>query len=62
MDTITLLNNLQRISNLGILLESDGLAVERVTEQLTNAELLAQSRIHPALIFITLKNYENSGK
>lgn len=61
MDTITLLNNLQRISNLG-LLESDGLAVERVTEQLTNAELLAQSRIHPALIFITLKNYENSGK
>ncbi|GAB1861055.1 60 kDa SS-A/Ro ribonucleoprotein [Camponotus japonicus] len=65
MDTITLLNNLQRISNLGILLEaseSGRLAVKRVTEQLTNAELLAQSRIHPALIFITLKNYENSGK
>lgn len=61
MDTITLLNNLQRISNLG-LLESDGLAVEKVTEQLTNAEHIAQSKIHPASIYITLKNYENCGK
>ncbi|XP_072765647.1 RNA-binding protein RO60 [Anoplolepis gracilipes] len=61
MDIVTLLNNLQRISNLG-LLESDGLAVEKVIEQLTNAEHIAQSKIHPALIFITLKNYENSGK
>lgn len=61
MDTITLLNNLQRISNLG-LLESDELAIENVTDQLTNAELIAQSKIHPALIFITLKNYKNSGK
>lgn len=61
MDIDTLLNNLQRISNLG-LLESDELAVEKVTDQLTNAELIAQSKIHPASIFITLKNYENSGK
>lgn len=61
MDIVTLLNNLQRISNLG-LLESDGLAVEKVTDQLTNTELITQSKIHPASIFITLKNFENSGK
>lgn len=61
MDIVTLLNNLQRISNLG-LLESGGLAVEKVTEQLANAEHIAQSKIHPALIYITLKNYENCGK
>ncbi|KAL6449393.1 hypothetical protein ACFW04_000763 [Cataglyphis niger] len=61
MDIVTLLNNLQRISNLG-LLESGGLAVEKITEQLANAEHIAQSKIHPALIYITLKNYENCGK
>ena len=61
MDIVTLLNNLQRISNLG-LLNLDGLAIEKVTEQLTNAEHIAQSKINPASIFITLKNYEHSGK
>ncbi|XP_029156043.1 60 kDa SS-A/Ro ribonucleoprotein-like [Nylanderia fulva] len=61
MDIVTLLNNLQRINNLG-LLNLDGLTVEKVKQQLTNAEYIAQSKIHPALIFITLKNYEHSGK
>lgn len=56
-----LLNNLQRVHNLGFLI-TDEPAVEKVTERLTNSQYIEQSAVHPALIFITLKNYQCSGK
>ncbi|KAG5311801.1 RO60 protein, partial [Acromyrmex insinuator] len=61
MDIVMLLNNLQRIHNLGFLV-IDEPAVEKVTERLTNSQYVEKSAIHPALIFITLKNYQCSGK
>ncbi|KAG5326532.1 RO60 protein, partial [Acromyrmex heyeri] len=61
MDIVVLLNNLQRIHNLGFLV-TDEPAVEKVTERLTNSQYVERSAIHPALIFITLKNYQCSGK
>ncbi|KAL6264921.1 hypothetical protein P5V15_005015 [Pogonomyrmex californicus] len=61
MDVIMLLNNLQRIHNLGFLV-SDEPAVEKVKDQLTNEENIVCSEVHPALVFITLKNYQCSGK
>ncbi|KYN05003.1 PREDICTED: 60 kDa SS-A/Ro ribonucleoprotein-like [Cyphomyrmex costatus] len=61
MDVIALLNNLQRIHNLGFLVINEP-AVEKVTERLTNSEYIEKSAVHPALIFITLKNYQCSGK
>ncbi|XP_011708161.1 PREDICTED: 60 kDa SS-A/Ro ribonucleoprotein-like [Wasmannia auropunctata] len=61
MDVVALLNNLQRIHNLGCL-GPDEPAVEKVTERLTDSHCIESSAVHPALIFITLKNYECSGK
>jgi len=61
MDIVVLLNNLQRIHNLGFLV-TDEVAVEKVTERLMNSQYVERSAVHPALIFITLKNYQCSGK
>lgn len=64
MDIPTLLDNLQRIHNLKIF-QSDVLdapAVERVTSLLGNAEIIAQSKLHPVSFFIAMKNYKNKGK
>ncbi|XP_028050393.1 60 kDa SS-A/Ro ribonucleoprotein [Monomorium pharaonis] len=61
MDVVVLLNNLQRIHNLGFL-TTDEPSVERVTERLTDPYHIQNSAVHPALIFITLKNYQCSGK
>ncbi|XP_014485240.1 PREDICTED: 60 kDa SS-A/Ro ribonucleoprotein-like [Dinoponera quadriceps] len=61
MDIVTLLNNLQRIHNLEIL-KPDAPTVAIITEKLVNEERLARDKVHPALILITIRNYENSGK
>lgn len=61
MDIVTLLNNLQRIHNLD-LLKPGAPMVEKITDQLTNREYLARDKVHPALILITIRNYENSGR
>ncbi|XP_011863194.1 PREDICTED: 60 kDa SS-A/Ro ribonucleoprotein-like [Vollenhovia emeryi] len=61
MDVGNLLNNLQRIHNLGFL-NADEPAVEKVTERLTDPQCVENSKVHPALVFITLKNYQYSGK
>jgi len=61
MDVVVLLNNLQRIHNLGFLI-TDEPAVEKITERLTDSHYVESSAVHPALIFITLKNYQSSGK
>ncbi|KAK2579568.1 hypothetical protein KPH14_010864 [Odynerus spinipes] len=61
MDLHTLLNNLQRIHNLG-LLNPDNPAVEKIIDEITNEERLSRDNIHPIFVYITLKNYENCGK
>lgn len=60
MEITTLLQNLQRINNLGIL-KPDEPAVDKVTNQL-ETERIVSEEIHPALLLITLRNYEKSGK
>ncbi|XP_011168506.1 60 kDa SS-A/Ro ribonucleoprotein [Solenopsis invicta] len=61
MDVAVLLNNLQRIHNLGFL-TTDEPTVDRVIERLTDQYHIQNSAVHPALVFITLKNYQCSGK
>ncbi|XP_046829031.1 60 kDa SS-A/Ro ribonucleoprotein-like [Vespa crabro] len=61
MDLHTLLSNLQRIHNLG-LLKTDAPAVEKIIDEITNKERLSSSNVHPIFVYIILKNYENSGK
>ncbi|XP_012280335.1 60 kDa SS-A/Ro ribonucleoprotein [Orussus abietinus] len=61
MDLTTLLNNLQRMHNMG-LLKSNAPGVEKITDAISNVKSLASEKIHPALVLITIKNYENSGK
>ncbi|TGZ53913.1 RNA-binding protein RO60 [Temnothorax longispinosus] len=69
MDVDVLLNNLQRIHNLGCLTADSAdpsdrtkIAIEGVTKRLTDSDCVEASKVHPALVFITLKNYKNSGK
>lgn len=61
MDVGVLLNNLQRIHNLGFL-AADEPAAEKVTERLIDSHHVETSKVHPALVFIILKNYQCSGK
>lgn len=61
MDVDVLLNNLQRIHNLGFLV-ADEPTVKKVTDRLTDSNCVESSKVHPALVFITLKNYQCSGK
>lgn len=61
MDIVTLLNNLQRIHNLE-LLKPDAPLVAKIMDELTNQEHLARDNVHPALVLITVRNYENSGR
>ncbi|XP_071557954.1 RNA-binding protein RO60 isoform X2 [Temnothorax nylanderi] len=69
MDVGVLLNNLQRIHNLGCLTADSAdpadranLAIEGVTKRLTDSHYVEASKVHPALVFITLQNYQCSGK
>ncbi|KAL0112874.1 hypothetical protein PUN28_012254 [Cardiocondyla obscurior] len=61
MDVGVLLNNLLRIQNLGFLLPNDPI-VDKVIERLTDSHNIEASKVHPALVFITLKNYQCSEK
>ena len=61
MDLHMLLTNLQRIHNLE-LLRPNSPTVSKVTEQLINDENISRSKVHPALVLVTIRDYENSGK
>lgn len=61
MDLLILLDNLQRIHNLG-LFKPNAPAVGKVIDAITNKENILRDKLHPALVFITIRNYENSGK
>ena len=61
MDYSTLLENLQRIHNLGFL-KPHAVTVAKVVDALSNKEKMKNEKIHPAHILITARNYENSGK
>ncbi|KAI4488412.1 hypothetical protein M0804_005260 [Polistes exclamans] len=61
MDLHTLLSNLQRIHNLG-LLKADAPIIDKIIDEITNKDRLACSNIHPIFIYITLQNYLHSGK
>ncbi|XP_043253937.1 60 kDa SS-A/Ro ribonucleoprotein-like [Colletes gigas] len=61
MDLITLLNNLQRIHNFE-LLTPNSLIVSKIIEQITNVSYIIRDKIHPALVLVTVRNYENCGK
>ncbi|XP_066584873.1 RNA-binding protein RO60-like [Prorops nasuta] len=61
LDIATLLNNLQRIHNLG-LLKPNAPSVEKLIDQISNEQKLQTDKVHPALVLLTIKNYENSGK
>ncbi|KAI4491298.1 hypothetical protein M0802_010231 [Mischocyttarus mexicanus] len=61
MDLHTLLSNLQRIHNLG-LLKADAPIIDKIIDEITNKDRLAFSNIHPIFIYITLQNYRQSGK
>lgn len=56
-----LLTNLQRIHNLE-LLRPNSPTVSKVTEQLINDENISRCKVHPALVLVTIRDYENSGK
>ncbi|XP_046611310.1 60 kDa SS-A/Ro ribonucleoprotein-like [Neodiprion virginianus] len=60
MNITMLLHNLQRMHNIGIL-EPTGTAVDKVVDEICNQEKLLKEKIHPALVLITIKNYEKSG-
>ncbi|XP_046738503.1 60 kDa SS-A/Ro ribonucleoprotein-like [Diprion similis] len=61
MNITMLLKNLQRMHNYGVL-EQAGAAVDKVVDEICNQEKLANEKIHPALVLITIKNYEKSGR
>ncbi|XP_031849518.1 RNA-binding protein RO60 [Nomia melanderi] len=59
MNLNLLLTNLQRIHNLE-LLKPNSLTVSKVVDQIIKEE--ARDKVHPALVLITIRDYENSGK
>ena len=61
MDYATLLENLQRIHNMGFL-KPNSVTVAKVIDTLSSEEKIVRQKIHPAHILIAAKNYENSGK
>ncbi|CAL7947863.1 unnamed protein product [Xylocopa violacea] len=61
MDLVMLLTNLQRIHNLE-LLKPNSPTVSKIVDQITNEENIAQDKVHPALVLVTIRDYENSGK
>ncbi|KZC11497.1 60 kDa SS-A/Ro ribonucleoprotein [Dufourea novaeangliae] len=61
MNLKLLLTNLQRIHNLE-LLKPNSLTVSKVIDQITNEENITRDKVHPALVLVTIRDYENSGK
>lgn len=61
MNLIMLLTNLQRIHNLK-LLKPFSPTVSKIIDKITNEEDIAQDKVHPALVLVTIRDYENSGK
>ncbi|KOX79364.1 60 kDa SS-A/Ro ribonucleoprotein [Melipona quadrifasciata] len=61
MNLVMLLTNLQRIHNLKLLKPGSPI-VSKIIKQITNKENIARDKVHPVLIFVTIKTYENSGK
>lgn len=60
MTLTQLLNNLQRIHNLGFL-PPNGAMVAKAMD-IMSEQNVTNEKIHPAVFLVTLKNYENSGK
>ncbi|KAL7303640.1 hypothetical protein TKK_0003786 [Trichogramma kaykai] len=60
MSLTTLLKNLQRIHNMGFLSKNNALT-NKVLDILCKKNV-EEEKIHPAQLYIALKNYENSGK
>lgn len=61
MNYVTVLENLQKVHNLGFLKPNSRL-VTKIVDILLDQEKLDNEKIHPAHIMITIRNYENSGK
>lgn len=61
MNYTTLLENIQKLHNLGFL-KPNSTIVSKIVDVLLDQEKLDQEKIHPAHILITIRNYENSGK
>ena len=61
MNLVMLLTNLQRIHNLKLLKPGSPI-VSKIIDQITNEENIARDKVHPVLVFVTIKHYENSGK
>ncbi|XP_012253968.2 RNA-binding protein RO60-like isoform X1 [Athalia rosae] len=61
MSITMLLNNLQRIHNIG-LLKPYAVEADKIIDVITDKERLIRENVHPALVLITIKNYEKSGK
>lgn len=61
MNYATLLDNIQKIHNLGFLKPNSGI-VSKIVDVLLDREKLDNENIQPAYILITIRNYENSGK
>jgi hypothetical protein len=56
-----LLQNLRRLGRLW-LLKGNRPIVAKVLDALNNQSAIAESNLHPALVFVTLRNYECLGK
>ncbi|KAL0275412.1 UNVERIFIED_CONTAM: hypothetical protein PYX00_003266 [Menopon gallinae] len=56
-----LINNLERLGYLGFL-QPESPLVPRVLDALRNERLIAESRLHPAEVFVALKKYEMSSR
>ncbi|OAD61808.1 60 kDa SS-A/Ro ribonucleoprotein [Eufriesea mexicana] len=61
MNLIMLLTNLQRIHNLK-LLKPFSPTVSKIIDKITNEDNIVQDKVHPALVLVTIRDYENSGK
>ena len=61
MNLNLLLTNLQRIHNLE-LLKPNSPTISKIVDQVTCEEYITRDKVHPALVLITIRDYENSGK
>ncbi|CAG5096975.1 Similar to ro60: 60 kDa SS-A/Ro ribonucleoprotein (Xenopus laevis) [Cotesia congregata] len=61
MDLPTLVENLQRIHNLGLLIPTSQLT-EKILSAITNKDQILRSKIRPAVILMAVKTYEDPDK
>lgn len=61
MNLTTLLENIQRIHNLGFF-KSDTPILAKVIDALSSKDKIIEDKVQPALVYITVKNYEHSGR